>query len=309
MNKYGSDKPDLRFALELVSLNDIVKDIDFKLFKDTLTMENGAIKALILKDQADKYSRKKIDGLTELAKKHHASGLAFLKVNENQLSGSISKFFDEKQGNDFINELNLANNDLVLIVSGEWKKTCESLGALRNELGKELDLISANDYQFCWVVDWPLFEYDADEKRYYAAHHPFTRPAEDQLDSFDTNPIDAMAQAYDIVLNGYEIGGGSLRIYKEEMQERMFKVLGLSEAEIQEKFGFFINAFKYGTPPHGGIALGLDRIAMILSNSSSIRDVIAFPKNASATCPLTKAPQQIADEQLKELGINYGSGK
>lgn len=309
MNTYGSDKPDLRFELLLHNLNDCMKDVDFKLFNDVLAKDNGSIKAIVVKNEASNYSRKKIDVLSDLAKKHHASGLAFLKYDNNELNGSIAKFFDEEKKNQIIESLSLENNDLVLIVADEWKVTCESLGALRNHLAKELNLYNEDSYEFCWIVDWPLFEYDKEENRYYAAHHPFTRPAEEQSDVFDIKPDKAIAQAYDIVLNGYEIGGGSLRIYKEDMQKRMFKVLGLSEEEINEKFGFFINAFKYGTPPHGGIALGLDRIAMILSNSSSIRDVIAFPKNASASCPLTTAPQPISSEQLFELGINFKSNK
>ncbi|MDR3214821.1 MAG: aspartate--tRNA ligase [Bacilli bacterium] len=304
MNYYGSDKPDLRFDLKLIDITNNVKNSDFVVFKNTI-MNNGVIKALILNNSADKYSRKKIDELQALAKKNHAQGLAWLKIEDNVISGPISKFFNDKQAQQFINELSLVNNDLVLIVADQWSVACNALGALRNELASQLDLINPDQYEFCWIVDWPLFEYDEEEQRYYAAHHPFTRPAINQEESFYTDPSTARAQAYDIVLNGYEIGGGSLRIYNQKMQEKMFEVLGFSKDDIEQQFGFFVNAFKYGTPPHGGIALGLDRITMLLTNSNSIRDVIAFPKNASATCPLTKAPKPISKSQLSELGIKF----
>ncbi|MDR1782049.1 MAG: aspartate--tRNA ligase [Bacilli bacterium] len=305
MNNYGSDKPDLRYDLLLEDISQLVNNTEFSVFNDVLN-NNGVIKALIIKDKANDYSRKKIDQLQELAKKNHAHGLAWIKIENNKLNGPIAKFFNDDQTDTLINELNLNNNDLMLIVADKWENTCNSLGALRIELAKQLSLFDNNKFEFCWVVDWPLFEYDEEEKRYYAAHHPFTRPAVGQETSFYQNPQEAMAQAYDIVLNGYEIGGGSLRIYDQEMQKHMFEVLGFNDEEIQKQFGFFVNAFKYGTPPHGGIALGLDRIAMILTNSNSIRDVIAFPKNASATCPLTKAPKPLAQSQLDELNIKFG---
>lgn len=302
MNKYGSDKPDLRFGLELNDLNETLKGIEFGVFNDAIE-NNNYVKALVVKDKASNYSRKDIDKLQDLAKKHHAKGLAWVKVEDNNLTGPIAKFFNEEYQAKLFNKLNLTNNDLVLFVADKWEVTCNSLGALRNHLAQQLELIDENKFEFCWIVDWPLFEYDDELQRYFAAHHPFTRPALENENDFDTNPNKAKAQAYDIVLNGYEIGGGSLRIYNQDMQERMFKVLGFSQAEIQEQFGFFVDAFQYGTPPHGGIALGLDRLAMILTGSDSIRDVIAFPKNANATDPLTQAPGKISKSQKEELHL------
>lgn len=302
MNNYGSDKPDLRYDLILNDLSDIFKNSEFSVFKDAIA-NNGVVKAIVLNDGANKYSRKDIDKLQELAKKHHAKGLAWLKFEDNIFSGPIAKFIDDNSAELLKNKLNLVSNDLILFVADKWNVACNSLGALRSHLAIENNLIDENKFEFCWVIDWPLFEYDEEEQRYYAAHHPFTRPAIGQELSFYLNPSEAMAQAYDIVLNGYEIGGGSLRIYNQEMQYKMFEVLGMNDEEIQEKFGFFVNAFQYGTPPHGGIALGLDRIAMILTNSQSIRDVIAFPKNANAICPLTGAPNKIEKSQWDELGL------
>ena len=302
MNNYGSDKPDLRYGLKLNDVNEVLKGIEFGVFNDTIAAGNS-VKCLVVKDKASQYSRKDIDKLQDLAKKHHAKGLAWLKVEDGAFSGPIAKFFSEPYETALSKQLELEDNDLVLFVADKWQTTCNSLGALRSELAKQLELANENDYQFCWVVDWPLFEYDEDDQRYYAAHHPFTRPAVGQEQSFYTDPSTARAQAYDIVLNGYEIGGGSLRIYDQEMQSKMFEVLGFSKEAVEAQFGFFINAFQYGTPPHGGIALGLDRIAMLLTNSDSIRDVIAFPKNASATCPLTEAPGLISDAQKIELGL------
>ncbi|MEG0686561.1 MAG: amino acid--tRNA ligase-related protein, partial [Erysipelotrichales bacterium] len=268
------------------------------------TIKDGnSVKALVVKDQASNYSRKDIDKLEAVAKKNHAKGLAWIKVDENGIAGPIAKFFDDKYKDALTNRLDLKANDLVLFVADKWETTCNALGALRNHLAKELNLIDANRFEFCWVIDWPLFEYDEEDQRYYAAHHPFTRPAVEHEESFVKDPGNARAQAYDIVLNGYEVGGGSLRIYDQEMQNNMFKVLGFSQEDIKQQFGFFIDALQYGTPPHGGIALGLDRLAMILTNSDSIRDVIAFPKNASASCPMTSAPGIISDEQKAELGI------
>ena len=302
MNNYGSDKPDLRFDLKLIDMNDTLNGIEFGVFNDTIQAGNS-VKALLLKDAASKYSRKDIDKLQELAKKHHAKGLAWIKYEENSLVGPIAKFFDEKYTKALEDKLSLSNNDLVLFVADKWETTCNALGALRNELASQLGLIQPDTYEFAWIVDWPLYEYDEELDRYFAAHHPFTRPAPENYDNFDSEPGNAKAQAYDIVLNGYEVGGGSLRIYDQDMQERMFKTLGFTPEQIQAQFGFFVDALKYGTPPHGGIALGLDRLAMILSGGESIRDVIAFPKNASAVDPMSSAPGTISDEQKKELGL------
>lgn len=302
MNKYGSDKPDLRYGLELNDLNETLAGIEFGVFADTIAAGNS-VKAIVVKNNADKYSRKDIDKLQDLAKKHHAKGLAWVKFEDSKLSGPIAKFFDDNYSAKLVEKLSLENNDLVLFVADKWEVACNALGALRTHLADQLDMVDPDKYEFCWVVDWPLFEYDEELNRYFAAHHPFTRPAEENYDNFDSDPANAKAQAYDIVLNGYEIGGGSLRIYDQEMQTRMFETLGFSEEEIQAKFGFFVNAFQYGTPPHGGIALGLDRVVMILTHGESIRDVIAFPKNASAVDPMSEAPGVITQEQLDELGI------
>lgn len=302
MNFYGTDKPDTRFEMKLHDISSIFKETEFSVFKNALA-KGGSIKAIVVKGEAANYSRKDIDKLEALAKKHHAKGLAWLKYTQDEFSGSIAKFLDEPHQEQLVKELELSDEDLILIVADEWEATCIALGALRVELGKQLNLTKPNQYEFLWIVDWPLFEYDAEEGRYYAAHHPFTRPAVGHEDIFDKDPKNAMAQAYDIVINGYEAGGGSLRIYDQEMQTRMFKALSMSDEEIKKQFGFFINALQYGTPPHGGIALGLDRIAMILTESDSIRDVIAFPKNASATDPMSGAPGTISDEQKAELGI------
>ncbi|WP_423364606.1 aspartate--tRNA ligase [Mycoplasma sp. P36-A1] len=302
MNKYGSDKPDLRYGFELQDLNETLDGIDFGVFSNAIK-SNGNVKALVIKDNADKYSRKDIDKLEALAKKNHAKGLAWLKVEIDKFAGPIAKFFNDEYKEKLINRLDLEENDLVLFVADKWDVVCNSLGALRTHLANELNYIDTSLYAFCWVIDWPLYEYSEEDNRYYAAHHPFTRPAVENYNDFDTNQENAKAQAYDIVLNGYEIGGGSLRIYDQEMQKRMFKALGFTAEEIQSKFGFFVDALQYGTPPHGGIALGLDRLAMILSGGDSIRDVIAFPKNASAVDPMSEAPNQISDLQKEELGI------
>lgn len=303
MNFYGTDKPDTRFDVNLVDLSDIFKKIDFALFQKALD-EGGVVKAIVLKQEAANFSRSDLDKLEALAKKNHAQGLAWLKYMQGELSGSIAKFIDEKAQAALVEELKLGDEDLVLIVADdEWETACNALGALRSALGKQLNLIDNSKYEFLWIVDWPLFEHDVEEGRYYAAHHPFTRPAVGHEDIFDKDPKNAMAQAYDIVINGYEAGGGSLRIYDQEMQRRMFKTLNYTDEEIKRQFGYFIDALQYGTPPHGGIALGLDRIAMILTESDSIRDVIAFPKNASAIDPMTSAPGPISDEQKAELGI------
>jgi aspartyl-tRNA synthetase len=283
-------------------MNETLKGIEFAVFNDTIKAGNS-VKSIRVENSADKFSRKDIDKLQDLAKKYGAKGLAWLKYENNELTGPIAKFFDEQYTQALIKKLSLTNNDLVLFIADKWDVTCNSLGALRVELANKLNLIHEDDYKLCWIVDWPLFEYDEEMNRYFAAHHPFTRPSEVNYDDFYTEPAKAKAQAYDIVINGYEIGGGSLRIYEQEMQERMFETLGFSKEDIKEQFGFFVDAFKYGTPPHGGIALGLDRLAMILTNSSSIRDVIAFPKNASATDPMSLAPGTISKAQKDELGL------
>ena len=302
MARYGSDKPDTRFDMELIALNKVVDGCGFSVFADTV--ENGGmVKALNVKGAAEKFSRKDIDKLTDFVKKYKAKGLAWVKVTEEGWSGPIAKFFDDAT----IHNVNVfaegTPGDLLLFVADKQEVTENSLGMLRGHLGKELGLIDESKFNFLWVVDWPLYEFDEEANRYFAAHHPFTMPALENIADFDTNPGDALAQAYDVVLNGYEVGGGSIRIYDPEIQARMFKTLGFSDEDQQEQFGFLIEALKYGTPPHGGIALGLDRLTMILTDTESIRDVIAFPKTNSASCLMTQAPSVAIAEQLTELSI------
>ena len=303
METYGIDKPDIRFDMKLVNLNEVVKDVDFMVFKSALE-NNGYVKGINVKNHASDYSRKKIDQLTELAKTYKAKGLAWLKVNNGVGEGPIAKFFSEEQMQRLIEAMNGEDNDLLLFVSDtKYMVVCDALAALRNHLGKELNLYDPKELGLLWVVDFPMFEYDDETQRYYAMHHPFTRPKESDLDKIDKDPANCLADAYDIVLNGFELGGGSQRIYEQDLQQRAFKALSLTDEQVRNKFGWFVDALKYGTPPHGGFALGLDRLAMLLTESDSIRDVIAFPKNASATCPMSKAPNSVEEDQLKELGI------
>lgn len=301
MNRYGSDKPDNRFAMELQDLSDVFAQSTFKVFADCIA-SNGSIKAIVAEDLAS-MTRKEIDKLTDLAKKNGAKGLVNLKYKDGVLSGPIVKFLTEAEINAVVETLKLKENDLVLIVSDKWRNTCEVLGALRNHIGAMKGFKNKSEFSFLWVTDFPMFEYSEDDNRWYAMHHPFTRPKDEDLCYIDTDPGKVHAIAYDIVLNGYELGGGSLRIYDGAMQDKMFEVLGFTPEKIQENFGWFVDALKYGTPPHGGLAFGLDRIAMILSESDSIRDVIAFPKNANAKCPMSDAPTPVDAAQLEELSI------
>ena len=302
MGRYGSDKPDTRFEMELIPLNHVVANCGFSVFASTVEAGNE-VKALCVKGAAERFSRKDIDKLTDFVKKYKAKGLAWVKVVEEGFNGPIAKFFNEDEVSSIKAATNAEIGDLLLFVADTKAVVADSLGALRLHLAKELGLIDESKFNFLWVIDWPLFEYDEEAGRFFAAHHPFTMPSLDTLDTFDTDSHNAKAQAYDIVLNGYELGGGSLRIYRPDIQSRMFEALGFTKEEAEEQFGFLMNAFKYGTPPHGGLALGLDRIAMILTGSQSLRDVIAFPKNASATCPMTEAPGRVSEAQLTELHI------
>jgi aspartyl-tRNA synthetase len=303
MSRYGSDKPDTRFAMELVDLSEQVKGCGFKVFANAV--ENGGqVKAINVKGAADKYSRKDIDGLTEFVSRYGAKGLAWLKVEEDGLKGPIAKFFTEEEQNGFKQALEAETRDLLLFVADKKSVVADALGALRLKLGKDLQLIDETKFNFLWVTDWPLLEYDEEESRYYAAHHPFTMPVREDLPLLETEPDKVRAQAYDLVLNGYELGGGSLRIFERDVQEKMFKALGFTEEEARAQFGFLLEAFEYGTPPHGGIALGLDRLVMLLAGRSNLRDTIAFPKTASASCLLTEAPSTVSEAQLQELHLS-----
>jgi len=303
MERYGIDKPDTRFGLELVNLNEVVKDVDFAVFKNVLESK-GHVKGINVEGQAQNFSRKKIDQLTDLAKTYKAKGLAWLKVNTEGVQGPIAKFFNEEQLSSLLKAMNAKDNDLLLFVSdAKYEVVCDALAAIRNYLGKELKLYDPHTFDFLWVVDFPMFEYDEETQRYYAKHHPFTRPKDSDIDKLETDPEHCLADAYDIVLNGFELGGGSQRIYEQDLQERAFKALSFTQEQIDAQFGWFVEAFQYGTPPHAGFALGLDRIAMLLCECDSLRDVIAFPKNTSATCPMSKAPTEVVKAQLDELGI------
>ena len=302
MGRYGSDKPDTRFGMELIDLSELVKESGFKVFASAVA-NGGEVKALNIKGAAANYSRKDIDALGEFAGRYGAKGLAWMKMEEEGLKGPIAKFFQEEEGKALIEATEAAPGDLLVFVADKKSVVADSLGALRVKLGKELKLIDESKFNFLWVTDWPLFEYDEAEGRYYAAHHPFTMPVREDLPLLDENPIDVKAQAYDLVLNGYELGGGSLRIFERDIQEKMFEALGFSKEEANDQFGFLMEAFEYGTPPHGGIALGLDRLVMLLSGSTNLRDTIAFPKTASASCMLTKAPSEVSENQLEELSL------
>ncbi|WP_409370159.1 aspartate--tRNA ligase [Lysinibacillus sp. 38-6] len=302
MDRYGSDKPDVRFGLELVALNDVFDGCDFKVFADTVA-QGKQVKSINIKGAADKYSRKDMDELTKFVGIYGAKGLAWLKVTEEGLNGPIAKFFDEALAAALIERMGAEIGDILVFVADKADVVAASLGALRTKLGQDLGLIDESQFAFLWITDWPLFEYSEEDGRYYAAHHPFTRPFDEDIELMDTNPAAVRAQAYDIVLNGYELGGGSLRIYERDLQEKMFKLLGFSEEEAQAQFGFLLEAFEYGVPPHAGLAFGLDRFVMLLAGRTNLRDTIAFPKTASASCLLTDAPSEVSPDQLSELSL------
>ncbi|WP_026585325.1 aspartate--tRNA ligase [Bacillus sp. J33] len=308
MDRYGSDKPDTRFEMELTDLSEIVKESSFKVFAGAVS-SGGQVKAINVKNGAGKYSRKDIDALTEFVSVYGAKGLAWLKAEEDGLKGPIAKFVTEEEQRAFYAALSVEPGDLLLFVADKKSVVADALGALRLKLGKELELIDQSKFNFLWVTDWPLLEYDEEEGRYYAAHHPFTMPAREDLEMLEKDPSKVRAQAYDLVLNGYELGGGSLRIFEREVQEKMFGVLGFSKEEAEEQFGFLLEAFEYGTPPHGGIALGLDRLVMLLAGRTNLRDTIAFPKTASASCVLTDAPGEVSEAQLNDLHITLNLKK
>ena len=297
MALYGSDKPDTRFDMLLQDLTAVVKGVDFKVFS-----EAPAVKAIVVKGAADNYSRKDIDKMTEVAKQYGAKGLAWVKVVDGELNGPVAKFLTAIQG-DLTSALDLEDKDLVLFVADTLEVANATLGALRGRIAKELGLIDNDKFNFLWVVDWPMFEWSEEEGRYMSAHHPFTLPQADTAHELEGELANVRAIAYDIVLNGYELGGGSLRINQKELQERMFKALGFSAKEANDQFGFLLEAMDYGFPPHGGLAIGLDRFVMLLAGEENIREVIAFPKNNKATDPMTQAPSTVDIKQLEELNL------
>lgn len=307
MKNYGSDKPDLRYEMPIQEITNIFNNTSIEFLKKVIE-EKGIINALILKNKADKYSRKEIDKLTDFVKTYKATGLAYIKV-EDTLSGSITKNLSEEEISTLTNQLQLEKNDIVFIISGAYNIVKTSLGALRCKLAKDNQMINNKEYQLLFVTDFPVFEYSEQENRYVACHHPFTAPKDEDIGKLLTDKASCRAKAYDIVINGYEAGGGSIRIHNQDTQKIMFEALGFSEEEAKEKFGFLMNAFQYGTPPHGGFALGLDRLTMLLTETDNIRDVIAFPKTASASCLLTEAPNVVSEKQLEELGLKLKEEK
>ena len=302
MDKYGSDKPDLRFDLEIQDITEIFKNTEFSMFRNVIE-NKGIVNCLVVKGKAAEFSRKKLDALTEFVKTYKASGLAYLKI-EDEVTGSIAKAISADEVNSLKDVLGLEKGDLVLIVAdSKYNVVKVSLGALRCKLARDLDLIKKDDFELCWIVEFPSFEYSEEEGRYVACHHPFTSPLDSDVDKLLNDKAHCYSKAYDIVINGYEAGGGSIRIHDEKVQEKMFRALELTEEDIKNKFGFFVEALKYGTPPHGGLALGLDRLTMLLTGTDNIRDVIAFPKTASASCLMSECPNTVDKKQLDDLGI------
>lgn len=302
MERYGSDKPDTRFGFELTDIAEIVKDCDFKVFTEAIE-KGGRVKAINITGGADKFTRKEIDKLAESIKAYGAKGLAWLKLANGEISSPVAKFFDDVRKAAILEAMQAKDGDLILIVADKASVVFDSLGFLRRHIADRLGLLDDSVFDFIWVTDFPLFEYDEEEGRYTAMHHPFTQPRAEDVDLLDTEPAKVKAQAYDIVLNGVEVGGGSIRIHDGNLQKRMFKALGISDEDAHEKFGFLLEAFRYGTPPHGGLAYGLDRLLMLMLGESSIREVIAFPKNQNAQCMMTGAPGNIDKAQLEELSI------
>ena len=308
MEKYGSDKPDLRFGYEIVDLTDVVKDVDFAVFKDALA-KNGSVRAIKI-DNGAAMGRKDIDRFGEFVKTYKAKGLAWIAYKEDGIKSPISKFLGDDKTTEVLNAMNAKVGDLIFIVADTNKIVFNSLGALRLEVAKKLEILKDNkEFNFVWVTEFPLVSYDEEQNRYVAEHHPFTMPMDEDLHLLDTDPSKVRAKAYDIVLNGEELGGGSVRIHDTKLQEKMFQVLGFTQESAWERFGFLLEAFKFGPPPHGGLAFGFDRMVMFLTNKDNIKDVIAFPKNQNAYDPMTEAPNVVDDKQLRELGIGIQANK
>ena len=297
MNKYGSDKPDLRFGMPLINLESITKHSEFKSFHSA-----EVVRGIVVRDGA-KFSRKMIDGLTEFVAKFKAKGLAWMKKEDDVFSGGISKFFNEDLQNDLVKKTGIKPGDIIFMIGGNSKTTLKALGNLRIKIAKQENLIDNNLFKPVWVTDFPMFDYDDQQNRYIAKHHPFTAPKIEHVDSFDKKPLEALSRGYDLTMNGYEIAGGSIRIHSSHVQEKVFSLLGLSHEDAVEKFGFLVEALNYGAPPHGGIAFGFDRLVMLLADTENIRDVIAFPKTTSATSIMDQSPSKVSNSQLIDLGI------
>src|SRR6056297_949456 len=302
VNKYGSDKPDLRFGFEFNDLTEIFKNSKFNAFKNN-TKKGRSVKGIVIEGKSDEFSRNKVSKLEKFVKTYNAKGLAWFKYKDGNLDSPISKFLSEEELNNIVNDLNLKEEDILFVIADENNNVNNALGALRKKIAENLNLIKSDEFQMLWITEFPLLEYDEEEGRYAAKHHPFTSPIDQDMDKLETQPESVKAKAYDLVINGEELGGGSIRITNTELQNKMFKVLGITEEDANRKFGFLLDAFKYGVPPHGGIAFGLDRLIMTLTNSKNIRDVIAFPKTQKATCLLSNAPTDVEEKQLEELGL------
>ena len=302
MDRFGSDKPDTRFGMEIQNITDIFKETTFEIFSNIIK-DGGIINAIVLKNEASNVSRKNVDKYTELVKVYKAKALSYLKYNDNELTGSIAKVLTDENKEEIIKKLDLTDNDMVFIVADEKEVVKIALGALRVRLGNDFNLINRDLYNFLWVTEFPMFEYSKEENRYVAAHHPFTSPRKQDMDKLLTDKANCYSRAYDLVLNGYELLSGSVRIHDSETQEKVFEAIDMTPSEAREKFGFFLDAFKYGAPPHCGVGIGLERLIMILADTDNIRDVVAFPKTASASCLMTEAPGRVTEKQLDELGI------
>ena len=302
MAKYGSDKPDFRFDMECHNISEVFRNTEFKLFAQILE-QNGIVQALVVKQGAGRFSRKELDQLQEYVKVYGAKALAYLKYGEDGISGSVAKVLSDEEKTAIQTALHVENGDLVFMIADQMHTAQTALGALRQKLGHQLELIDKNAYRFLWVTNFPMFEYSAEEDRYVAAHHPFTAPNEDDVDKLMNDPKHCYSRAYDLVVNGYELLSGSIRIHNQELQEKVFEAIGMSMEEAHNKFGFFLDAFQYGTPPHGGVGIGLERLVMLLANTDNIRDVVAFPKTASAADLMSDAPSPVYEQQLDELHL------